>query len=69
MSVQIKTAGYAAIVFFFALMVHCINAFYVEPTYLGFEKPLDYANMGNILAALDSLPWRFSGFAHLPALP
>ncbi len=29
MLVQIRTAGYAAFVFFFALMTHCINAFYV----------------------------------------
>jgi hypothetical protein len=62
----VKTAGYAALIFFFALLTHCINAFYVEPTYLGFESPMvDYANMNKILAATNSWPWWFSGLAHL----
>ena len=61
----VKTAGYAALAFGLALLVHCANAFYIEPTYLGFESPADYADMAKVKAALGSWPWWFSGLAHL----
>ncbi len=65
MSSSIKPAGYAAFVFFAALATHCANAFYFEPTYLGFVEPSDYADMTKIKAALGNWFWWFSGLAHL----
>ena len=65
MSSSVKPAGFAALVFFSALATHTVNAFYVEPTFLGFALPTDYADMTKIEAALGNWPWWFSGLAHL----
>jgi hypothetical protein len=69
-----KAAYAAAFVVFFGMLVHLMNAFWLEPTYLGFVDPAkDYADMAKIqnafescsMSALHLCSFTYSGFAHM----
>ena len=60
-----RSAGYAAAVIFLAFLVHNVNAWYIEPTYLGFTNPaVDYANLDKLKNAFGSVFWTLSGLGH-----
>ena len=61
----VRPAAIAASVIFFAFLMHNVNAFYIEPQWLGFEDPrVDYAKVEKLRNAIGSVPWRLSGFGH-----
>lgn len=69
-----RAAAYAAFIALTGMCVHLMNAFWLEPTYLGFvDKAKDYADMSKIqyayescsLSALQLCSFTFSGFAHM----
>lgn len=63
---QLKTAAaLAAFLIFVGMLIHNLNGEYLEPTFLGFEKPTDYANMAKIENALWSFSFLSSGIAHI----
>lgn len=63
---QLDRAGRAAAWFIVACMlVHNMNALWLEPTYLGFvDKAKDYGDMAKILNAQFSFSFMSSGIAH-----
>jgi hypothetical protein len=69
-----RAATYAAFVILAGMLIHNINAGYLEPTYLGFvDKATDYGDMAKIqnaieacrLDALQLCSFKYSGFAHM----
>jgi len=63
---SIRAASYAAFFIVVGLLIHNLNALYLEPTFLGFEpKGKDYADMAKIENALwpvsDGSPGRSPG--------
>lgn len=61
---QVRAAGTAALVIFLAFAVHASNVFYFEPR-MGFAGIDDYARIPLIARGLESLPWLWSGYAHI----
>jgi len=69
-----RLAAWAAFIMLGCMLVHNVNALYLEPTYLGFvDKARDYGDMSKIQNAIEACAWdapqlcsfRYSGFAHL----
>jgi len=66
MKVTIKAASTAAFLIVAGLLIHNLNALYLEPYTLGFEdKAVDYANMEKIANAQWSFSFTSSGIAHM----
>lgn len=59
-----RTGGIAALLIFLAFAVHWANILYFEPR-MGFDSPLDYADLRKVAGGLSSLAWLWSGYAHL----
>ena len=50
-----KTAAYAAFIVLTGMLIHATNAFYLEPTFLGFKDAAkDYADMSKIQNAIEA---------------
>jgi hypothetical protein len=63
---SIRAASYAAFFIVVGLLIHNLNALYLEPTFLGFEdKGKDYADMAKIENALWSFSFTSSGISHM----
>ncbi len=69
-----KAASISAFVILFGMLIHNLNAGYLEPTFLGFvDKATDYGDMSKIqnaieacsLDALQLCSFKYSGFAHM----
>jgi len=69
-----KAASIASFVILFGMLIHNLNAGYLEPTYLGFvDKAKDYGDMSKIQNAIESCSldalylcsFKYSGFAHM----
>jgi hypothetical protein len=69
-----RAAAYAAFTILVGMLIHNINAGYLEPTYLGFvDKAKDYGDMAKIQNAIEACSmdalhlcsFKFSGFAHM----
>ena len=69
-----KAASAAAWLIFFGMLIHLVNASYLEPTYLGFvDKAKDYGDMSKIQNAFESCSmsslhmcsFTYSGYAHM----
>jgi hypothetical protein len=69
-----RAAAYAAFIILAGMLIHLLNASYLEPTYLGFvDKAKDYGDMTKIqnaievcsLDALQLCSFKYSGFAHM----
>jgi hypothetical protein len=69
-----RAAAYAAFIILAGMLIHLMNASYLEPTYLGFvDKAKDYGDMAKIqnaieacsLDALQLCSFKYSGFAHM----
>ena len=61
-----RAASVAAWIVLAAMLIHNLNALYLEPTYLGFvDKAKDYADMAKIENALWSFSFTSSGTAHI----
>jgi hypothetical protein len=61
-----KAASTAAWVIVGCMLIHNMNALWLEPTYLGFvDKARDYGNMSKILNAQFSFSFMTSGTAHV----
>jgi hypothetical protein len=48
-----------------AMLIHTINGVYIEPRYLGFTSPADYADPLKLSAASKFWSWKLSGTLHL----
>jgi len=63
---QLKTAAtVAAFLIVIGMLIHNLNGRYLEPTFLGFENPMDYADMAKIENALWSFSFLSSGISHM----
>jgi len=61
-----RAASVAAFVVLAGMLIHNLNALYLEPTFLGFEDPSkDYADMAKIENAIGSFSFTSSGNAHM----
>ncbi len=69
-----KAAGWASFVILLGMLIHNMNALWLEPTYLGFvDKAKDYGDMAKIQNAVEACTWsepqlcsfKYSGFAHM----
>jgi len=69
-----RWASIAAFVVLFGMLIHMMNAAWLEPTYLGFvDKAKDYGNMSKIQNAVEACTlsepqlcsFKYSGFAHM----
>ncbi len=66
MRISIKAASVAAFLIVAGLLIHNLNALYLEPYTLGFEdKAADYADMSKIANARWSFSFTSSGIAHI----
>ncbi|MCP4001089.1 MAG: hypothetical protein GY727_09290 [Gammaproteobacteria bacterium] len=74
MTTLYRIASYAAFIILAGMLIHLMNASYLEPTYLGFvDKAKDYGDMAKIqnaieacsLDALQLCSFKYSGFAHM----
>ena len=65
MQVSIRAASMAAFFIVVGFLIHALNANYLEPTFLGFEEPTDYANMAKIENAIWSFSFTSSGISHM----
>lgn len=66
MRISVRAASAAAFLIVVALLIHNVNALWLEPTYLGFEdKAKDYGDMAKIENALWSFSFTSSGIAHI----
>ena len=64
----IKSGALAALLFMLVMLIHNLNALYLEPTFLGFEDPTkDYSNMQKIKNAQGSFSFTSSGYGHMVA--
>jgi hypothetical protein len=48
-----------------AMLVHTLNGVFIEPRYLGFASPADYADPLKLAAASQFWSWKLSGAMHL----
>jgi len=48
----------------FAMFVHTVNGVFIEPRYLGFASPADYADPLKLAAASKFWSWKLSGTLH-----
>jgi hypothetical protein len=63
---QLKSAAtIAAFLIVIGMLIHNLNGRYLEPTFLGFENPMDYADMAKIENALWSFSFLSSGISHM----
>ncbi|MDP6675378.1 MAG: hypothetical protein QGH93_11110, partial [Gammaproteobacteria bacterium] len=61
-----KAASIAAFLIVAGMLIHNLNALYLEPYTLGFENPAkDYANMAKIENAIWSFSFTSSGITHI----
>ncbi|TDJ48052.1 MAG: hypothetical protein E2O52_01790 [Gammaproteobacteria bacterium] len=61
-----KAASITAFLIVAGMLIHNMNALWLEPTYLGFEEPAkDYADMAKIENALWSISFTSSGISHI----
>ena len=69
-----RAAAYAAFIILVGMSIHMLNAFYLEPNFLGFEDAgTDYGDMSKIQNAIESCAldalhlcsFKYSGFAHM----
>jgi hypothetical protein len=69
-----RAASWAAFLILFGMLIHNMNALWLEPTYLGFvDKAKDYGDMAKIqnaveactLSQLQLCSFKYSGFAHM----
>ncbi len=60
-----RLAGFAAVVMFLAFFVHLLNAWYIEPMYLGFRNFADYANPEKLRNAIGTVAWTVDGVGFL----
>ncbi len=61
-----KAASIAAFLIVAGMLIHNLNALYIEPYTLGFENPAkDYANMAKIENAIWSFSFTSSGITHI----
>jgi|GEM_PF-3364376 len=69
-----KAASIASFVILLGMLIHNLNAGYLEPTYLGFvDKARDYGDMSKIQNAIEACSleslhlcsFKYSGFAHM----
>jgi hypothetical protein len=69
-----RAASIAAFVILFGMLIHNMNALWLEPTYLGFvDKAKDYGDMSKIQNAIEACrldapqlcSFKYSGFAHM----
>jgi hypothetical protein len=69
-----RAAAFAAFTILVGMLIHNINAGYLEPTYLGFvDKAKDYGDMSKIQNAIEACSFaelhlcsfKYSGFAHM----
>ena len=61
----IRLGFYAVCVLAAAFLMHNLNAWYIEPNYLGFEDPTtDYSKLPKLQNAMLSWPWKLSGLGH-----
>jgi hypothetical protein len=69
-----RAAAYAAFIILAGMLIHLLNASYLEPTYLGFvDKAKDYGDMAKIQNAIEACSpdalqlcsFKYSGFAHM----
>jgi hypothetical protein len=69
-----RIASFAAFIVLIGMLIHNLNAGYLEPTYLGFvDKARDYGDMSKIQNAIESCSldalqlcsFKYSGFAHM----
>lgn len=66
MRISIRAASTAAFLIVIGLLIHNLNALYLEPYTLGFEnKATDYGDMAKIENALWSFSFTSSGLAHI----
>jgi hypothetical protein len=74
MSSLYRAAAFSAFIVLLGMLIHNLNAGYLEPTYLGFvDKAKDYGDMAKIqnaieacsLDALHLCSFKYSGFAHM----
>ena len=61
-----KAAMFAAFLIVAGMLIHNVNALWLEPTFLGFEDPTkDYADMAKIENAIGSFSFMSSGISHI----
>ncbi|MEC9375604.1 MAG: hypothetical protein VYA80_04445 [Pseudomonadota bacterium] len=69
-----RAASWSAFLILFGMLIHNINASWLEPTYLGFvDKAKDYGDMAKIQNAVEACSFsnlelcsfKYSGFAHM----
>ena len=69
-----RLASWSAFLIFFGMLIHNMNALWLEPTYLGFvDKAKDYGDMAKIQNAVEACrlsepqlcSFKYSGFAHM----
>lgn len=69
-----RAAAWAAFIVLGGMLIHLVNASWLEPTYLGFvDKARDYGDMAKIQNAVEACSlsqpqlcsFKFSGFAHM----
>ncbi len=69
-----RWAAIAAFIILFGMLIHNMNAMWLEPTYLGFvDKAKDYGDMSKIQNAVEACrldapqlcSFKYSGFAHM----
>jgi len=60
-----RLAGIAAVVMFLAFFMHLLNAWYIEPMYLGFHSFADYANPEKLRNAIGTVAWTVDGIGFL----
>ena len=74
MNTLFRAAAYAAFIILTGMLIHNLNAGYLEPTYLGFvDKAKDYGDMAKIQNAIEACTFdalylcsfKYSGFAHM----
>jgi len=65
MQVSIRAASMAAFFIVVAFLIHALNGMYLEPTFLGFDEPTEYANMAKIENAIWSFSFTSSGISHM----
>ena len=64
----LRSGAIAALLFLLVMLIHNLNALYLEPTFLGFQNPTsDYADMVKIKNAQGSFSFISSGYGHMVA--
>lgn len=65
MRISVRAASMAAFFIVLGFLIHNLNGLYLEPNFLGFEEPTDYADMAKIENAIWSFSFLSSGIAHM----